>query len=160
MATHSSVLAWRIPGTEEPGGLPSMGSHRVGHDWCDLAVAAAGGPKILHFWQALVCGQNFWTTLWVQASPGTPCGRGYFRISESSLWVQNVPSIYVRSAKDFWWWAFRGTALWDRTRACSPKATTEKGKHIPRRALCIDVPTPTYAWAVCTCLISTPRLVT
>ena len=32
MASHSSVLAWRIPGTEEPGGLPSMGSHRVGHD--------------------------------------------------------------------------------------------------------------------------------
>ena len=32
MATYSSVLAWRIPGTEEPGGLPSMGSHRVGHD--------------------------------------------------------------------------------------------------------------------------------
>ena len=32
MATHSSVLAWRIPGTEEPHGLPSMGSHRVGHD--------------------------------------------------------------------------------------------------------------------------------
>ena len=32
MATHSSVLAWRIPGTGEPGGLPSMGPHRVGHD--------------------------------------------------------------------------------------------------------------------------------
>ena len=41
MATRSSVLAWRIPGTGEPGGLPSMGSHRVGHDWCDLAAAAA-----------------------------------------------------------------------------------------------------------------------
>ena len=41
MATHSSVLAWRIPGTEEPGRRPSMGSHRVGHDWSDLAVAAA-----------------------------------------------------------------------------------------------------------------------
>ena len=40
MATHSSVLAWRIPGTGEPGGLPSMGSHRVGHDWRDLAAAA------------------------------------------------------------------------------------------------------------------------
>ena len=40
MATHSSVLAWRIPGTGEPGGLLSMGSHRVGHDWSDLAVAA------------------------------------------------------------------------------------------------------------------------
>ena len=41
MATHSSVLAWRIPGMEEPGGLPSMGSHRFGHDWSYLAVAAA-----------------------------------------------------------------------------------------------------------------------
>ena len=40
MATHSSVLAWRIPGTGEPGGLPSMGLHRVGHDWSDLAAAA------------------------------------------------------------------------------------------------------------------------
>ena len=39
MATHSSVLAWRIPGMGEPGGLPSMGSHRVGHDWSDLAAA-------------------------------------------------------------------------------------------------------------------------
>ena len=42
MATHSSVLAWRIPGTGEPGGLPSMGLHRVGHDCSDLAAAAAG----------------------------------------------------------------------------------------------------------------------
>ena len=41
MATPSSVLAWRIPGTGEPGGLPSMGLHRVGHDWSDLAAAAA-----------------------------------------------------------------------------------------------------------------------
>ena len=41
MATHSSVLTWRIPGTGEPGGLPSMGSHRVGHNWSDLAGAAA-----------------------------------------------------------------------------------------------------------------------
>ena len=41
MATHSSVLVWRIPGMAEPGGLLSMGSHRVGHDWSDLAAAAA-----------------------------------------------------------------------------------------------------------------------
>ena len=40
MATHSSVLDWRIPGMVGPGGLPSMGSHRVGHDWSDLAAAA------------------------------------------------------------------------------------------------------------------------
>ena len=42
MPTHSSVPAWRILGTAELGGLPSMGSHRVGHDWSDLAAAAAG----------------------------------------------------------------------------------------------------------------------
>ena len=41
MATHSSVLAWRIPGMGEPSGLPSLGSHRVEHDWSDLATAAA-----------------------------------------------------------------------------------------------------------------------
>ena len=40
MAPHSSTLAWRIPGTEQPGGLPSMGSHRVRHDWHDLAAVA------------------------------------------------------------------------------------------------------------------------
>ena len=50
MATHSCVLAWRIPGTAEPGGLPSMGSHRVGHDWSDAAaVAAADEENLLPF---------------------------------------------------------------------------------------------------------------
>ena len=49
MATHSSVLAWRIPGTAEPGELPSMGSHRVGHDWSDLAAAAAAALDWLWF---------------------------------------------------------------------------------------------------------------
>ena len=43
MATHSSVLAWRIPGMGEPGRLPSMGSHRVRHDWSDLAATANAG---------------------------------------------------------------------------------------------------------------------
>ena len=52
MATHSSVLAWRILGTAEPGGLPSMGSHRVGYDWSDLAAAAAG-------WNTLPCSPNY-----------------------------------------------------------------------------------------------------
>ena len=41
MATNSSILAWRIPGMGEPGGLLSMGSHRVGPDWSDLEAAAA-----------------------------------------------------------------------------------------------------------------------
>ena len=44
MATHSSALAWRIPGTGKPGGLPSRGSHRVGHNWSDFAAAAAASP--------------------------------------------------------------------------------------------------------------------
>ena len=47
MATHSSVLAWRIPGTGEPGGLPSMGLHRVRHDWSDLVAAAAAIGKCM-----------------------------------------------------------------------------------------------------------------
>ena len=41
MATHSSVLAWRIPGTGESGGLLSLGSHRVGHDWSDLSISSS-----------------------------------------------------------------------------------------------------------------------
>ena len=48
MATHSSVLAWRIPGMGEPRGLPSKGSHRVGHDWSDLAVAVAAVIELQH----------------------------------------------------------------------------------------------------------------
>ena len=49
MATYSSVLAWRIPGTGKPGGLPSMGSHGVGHDWSDLVAAteAVNASKIM-----------------------------------------------------------------------------------------------------------------
>ena len=48
MATHSSVLAWRIPGTGEPGGLPSVGSHRVRHDGSDLAAAACVSKSLSH----------------------------------------------------------------------------------------------------------------
>ena len=47
MATHSSVLAWRIPWTREPVGLLSMGSHRVGHNWSDLAAAAAAAAAAM-----------------------------------------------------------------------------------------------------------------
>ena len=57
MATHSSVLAWRIPGTAEPAGLPSMGSHRVGHDWSDLAAAAS----IFYFHGYSPHSQWFWS---------------------------------------------------------------------------------------------------
>ena len=64
MATHSSVLAWRIPGTAEPGWLPSIGSHRVGHDWSDLAAAAAGFPSVASgkesTCQCKRCGFDLW----------------------------------------------------------------------------------------------------
>ena len=66
MATHSSVLAWRIPGMREPGGLPSMGSHRVGHDWSDLAAAASyASPKIFLF-------TNYLTTFASASGLGSP----------------------------------------------------------------------------------------
>ena len=52
MATHSSVLAWRIPGMGEPGGLPSKGLHRVGHDWSDLAAVAAAASSLLLNWKS------------------------------------------------------------------------------------------------------------
>ena len=50
MATHSSVLAWRIPGKAEPGGLPSMGWHRVRHDWSDVAAAENLDLSVGHTW--------------------------------------------------------------------------------------------------------------
>ena len=55
MATHSSVLAWRIPGTGEPGGLPSMGSHRVRHNWSDLAVAIISNVEHLFIYFLAIC---------------------------------------------------------------------------------------------------------
>ena len=54
MAPHSSVLAWRIPGTGEPGGLPSLGSHRVGHNQSDLAAAAAATLVVISSAQPIV----------------------------------------------------------------------------------------------------------
>ena len=72
MATHSSVPAWRIPGTGKPGVLPSVGSHRVGHNWSDLAAAA-------------------WLTLkicWVAHSCPTPCDLLDFSLPGSFvLWI-------------------------------------------------------------------------
>ena len=62
MATLSSVLAWRIPGTTEPGGLPSLGLHRVGHDESDLAAAAAAQIHHIVFIGTIF---NFFFALWI-----------------------------------------------------------------------------------------------
>ena len=74
MATHSRILAWRIPGTGEPGGLPSMGSHRGGHDLSDLAAA----------------GRNFKRWKW----------QSYMQDSERGTNVKNRLLDYVGEGKD------------------------------------------------------------
>ena len=91
-AAHSSVLAWRISGTGEPGGLPSMGSHGVGHDWSDLAAAASWfqgpeylwilvprsphlGPSLLYCWfePSLPLGrEQLAAQLWTHSSSASP----------------------------------------------------------------------------------------
>ena len=70
MATHSSVLAWEIPGTEEPGGLPSKGSCRVGHDWSDLAAAGLRFIRIVKV-KSLSRARVF-ATLWTVAHQAPP----------------------------------------------------------------------------------------
>ena len=64
MATHSNVLSWRIPGTGEPGGLPSMGSHRVGHDWRDLAAAEAAYDIWIKLRLCLLEAVSDWDLAW------------------------------------------------------------------------------------------------
>ena len=92
MATHSSILAWRIPGTGEPGGLPSLGSHRVGHDWSDLAAAAVvrkgrSGQNILGNWQTVVPKRNF--LFFMETSAG---------LSRPFTWLHGTHSDYLRSS--------------------------------------------------------------
>ena len=72
MATPSSVLAWKIPGTGEPGGLPSMGSYRVGHDWSDLAIAAATNKSQKFPFQG--SSRVIWVSYWKPSGAhGEPC---------------------------------------------------------------------------------------
>ena len=71
MAIHSSVLAWRIPGMGEPGGLPSMGSHRVGRNWSDLVAAAALWEVNFCWWLAnsLLLLRQFLYTVFLNLDP-------------------------------------------------------------------------------------------
>ena len=77
MATHSSVLAWRIPGTGEPGGLPSLGSHRVGHDGSDSSSSSSSGTS-----------EEFAEGLWNKLSPA------HLLIFSSSSWL-DCPSLEI-----------------------------------------------------------------
>ena len=82
MATHSSVLAWRIPGMGEPGGLPSMGSHRVGHDWSDLADMSNGELP------------TFTTALNTKLSPKQHTCLTYIKIT--NCWNLPAPAMMIR----------------------------------------------------------------
>ena len=86
MATHSTVLAWRIPGTEEPGGLPSMGSHTVGHDWSDLAAEAAATNHSVQFSHSVMSDS---------ATPWTAAHQASLSIinSGSSLKLMSIESV-------------------------------------------------------------------
>ena len=98
IATHSSVLAWRTPWTGEPGGLLSLGLHRVGHDWSDLAAAAAAQSLScvqLTLWDPLHCGPSgssvhgilqAWILEWV-AIPDLGIEPGSL-----TLWADSLPS--------------------------------------------------------------------
>ena len=114
MATHSSVLAWRIPGTGEPGGLLSRGLHRVGHDWSDLAAAAAEGHLVVTLFPALSLSVfvPLWTGeswLWAGVS-----------LSSRDLSQPLVQSPLVKACRmgsaDGWrlyvWWRSLGTVTW------------------------------------------------
>ena len=85
MATHSSVLAWRIPETGEPGGPLSMGSHRVGHDWSDLAAAAAAfsASECMSYLLNIFTCENAVLLLWDEHSNLTWCiffGHSFFSV--------------------------------------------------------------------------------
>ena len=106
MATHSSVFAWRIPGTGEPGGLPSVGSHRVGHNWSDLAAAAA----CLMFYDMPCCmtvikwwlsppfsGKLSYLTLSLPASSKVYSGRSY------SIFLKNLITFSTSCIIEWTW---------------------------------------------------------
>ena len=103
MAPHSSVLAWRIPGMGEPGGLPSMASHRVRHDWSDLATAAAAAAtscEELTHWKRPWC----WEGLGAGGEGDDRGWDGWMASPTRWTWV------WVNSRS--WWWTGRpGAAI-------------------------------------------------
>ena len=106
MAPHSSILAWRIPGMREPGGLPSMGLHRVRHDWSDLAVAAI--PEFLQqnlpIQLFLKIYQNWNITGRLLSFVGMWCFHSKRIISLSCWEINNTEcSVFSEGFHQIWW---------------------------------------------------------
>ena len=108
MAPHSSTLAWKIPWMEEPGGLPSVGSHRVGHDWNDLAAAAAHASKVtLKILQARL--QQYMNRELLDVQAGFRKGRGtrgqitniHWIIEKAKQFQKNICFCFIDYAKAF-----------------------------------------------------------
>ena len=112
MATHSSVLAWRIPGMGEPCGLPFMGSHRVGHNWSDLTAAAILSCfQLQQHWAPVFHRQGLWKLLLMYfllllifSSPGDLCqcsvGHAYETISFLLKWYSSTGQRHFDFKKD------------------------------------------------------------
>ena len=103
MATHSSVLAWRIPGTGEPGGLPSMGSNRVGHDWSDLG--GGGGSFLLAVgwgWELEGVFESVGNVLRLDSDKGPSSQSSDFSSSLVWMWKLNDKESWVPKNWCFW----------------------------------------------------------
>ena len=129
MATHSRVLAWRIPGTEEPGGLPSMGSHRVKHDWSHTAAAAAKASEVQLFWSQKLLLVSWATEIYILC----PCSCQYFNVLLSVLsqvfiififWFSSVQSLSRVQLFVTPWIAARQASLSITNSRSSPRLTS------------------------------------
>ena len=85
MATHSSVLAWRIPGMVEPGGLQSMRSHRVGHDWSNLAAVAAAAAAAERVGISSLSSLIAWLKMQPYQEPSLMDGTDHFKYLKTAL---------------------------------------------------------------------------
>ena len=92
MATHSSILAWRIPGTGEPGGLLSMGWHRIRHDWSDLAAGAVYPFSRGSFWPRY------------QTRVSCIAGEFFTRWATREAWRSGAAGIYSAAQQCQGWW--------------------------------------------------------
>ena len=111
MATHSSTLAWRIPWTEEPGGLLSVGSHRVGHDWSDFACMPALEREMATHSSMLA-----WGIPWTE-EPGGLLSVGSHRVrydwSDLAAAAEKVYIKFLLKVKRYWKNFFSGYLSWD-----------------------------------------------
>ena len=102
MATHSSVFAWRIPEMGKPGALPSMGSHRVGHNWSDLAAAAAAADirYKYSFWEALMFLNGLSNFTWDMTSLNKTWNASYI-CRKINLYMHAYIHIHVAIHKEY-----------------------------------------------------------